>query len=203
MKRLLFIAALAASTTACVEASNPVQLVRARPLDPETCAKPADNAADLAAGSLDFAYGSSFYIVLGLFSPLTQDQTGNGTGFVADEVIYTYESQGVKATFKEETRPIYLAVPPGATPDDNFLIINLIGTEAAKKLDSLVPTAPDTMTLLSTLKLKGKLASGKSVESNELTFPITITRAGCPSGLNPVATGCNLPQGYTCVSPPP
>ena len=97
----------------------------------------------------------------------------------------------------------------GADPSASFVVLDLIGTEAAKKLDSLVPTAPDTMTLLTTVKIKGKLASGKTTETNELTYPITLTRAGCPDGqvAKPVegADICNPAQdgSYQCVAPTP
>jgi hypothetical protein len=198
----LSIAALAALAPACVEGIQPVQLVRARPVDP-ACGKPTSESADIIAGYLDYAIGNQYIVALGLFSPLDPDQqTATGTGFVAEEIVYNYESQGVKATFKEESRPIYFAVPAGAQPDDSFLILSLIGTEANKKLESLVPTAPDSMVLLSTVKIKGKLASGKSTETNELTFPIELTRGGCPEGKIPVANGteCNPAQdgGFSC-----
>jgi hypothetical protein len=204
MKRLLFIAALAALAPACVEGINPVQLVRARQVD-KTCSKPVADAADRLAGFLDYSLSNQYVVALGLFSPLDPDaQTTTGTGFVGEEIVYNYESQGVKSTFKEESRPIYFAVSAGADPQESFVILDLIGTEAVKKLDSLVPTAPDTMTLLATVKLKGKLASGKSTETNELTYPITLTRGGCPEGKTPVADPnvdiCNPAQdgGYDC-----
>jgi hypothetical protein len=205
MKRLLFIAALAAFAPACVEGINPVQLVRARQAD-KSCGKPADGVGDRLAGFLDYSLSNQYIIALGLFSPLDPDaQSTTGTGFVGDEIIYNYESQGVKATFKEETRSVYFAVSAGADPQDSFVILNLIGTEAVTKLDSLVPTAPDSMTLLATVKIKGKLASGKSTETNELTYPITLTREGCPEGKtptpNPDADICNPAQdgGYLCL----
>jgi hypothetical protein len=203
MKRLLFIAALAASATACVEGINPVQLVRARQVD-KSCGKASDTLGDPLSGSLDYSLSNQYILALGIFSPLESDQQTTGTGFIAEEIIYNYESQGVKATFKEESQPIYFAVSGGSDPADSYIILNLIGTEAVKKLDSLVPTYPDTMTLLSTVKLKGRLASGRGVETNELTYPISLTRGVCPEGKTPTPKPdvdiCNSAQefSFTC-----
>jgi hypothetical protein len=104
-------------------------------------------------------------------------------GFIAEEAVLTYEAKKVNATFKEESTPLYFVVKAGTqTSDDAYFPVDLIGDEARKKLDSVVPAEPDSMTLLVTLKLKGKLSSGRSAETNEVTFPIEITRgASCPS----------------------
>jgi len=207
MKRLWFIALLAATaTSACVEGNNPVQLVNAFPLT-DTC-----DLADKSRikGLLNFNAGTSYHIAFTLFSPL---ETGQGTnaspaGFFAEEIILSYEARNPKVTLNEESEPIYFVVPPGADTD-SYISLNLIGTEARKKLDTVVPIAPDTMTLLATVKLKGKLASGKSVETNEVTYPIDITRgASCGAGTVPGTPNdapCAFPgqdayfSNFTCV----
>lgn len=211
MKPLWFIAILAASATACVEGNNPVQLINAIPQDPDSCER-GDIA--LGSGQLNFDAGQAYVMTFGLFSPITVDERPDASpaAFYAEEVVYNYEVKGpVKIPFTEESRPIYLVVPVGADPDTNWLALNLIGSEARKRLEGSVPTAPDSLTLLATVKLRGKLPSGKKVETNTVTFPIEVTRAArCASGTVPApATGlppCANPgqdgffDAYTCVS---
>ena len=196
MKRLWFIAILAASATACVEGNNPVQLLSARPRDPGTCDR---NDIALARGNLNFNAGTGYYITFALFSPLVSEQTETSpAGFYAEEIVLSYETRNPKVTLAEESLPIYFVVPAGADPNESWIELNLIGSEARKKLDTAVPSSPESMTLLSTVKLKGKLPSGKSVETNEVTYPIELSRGrGCEAGTVPVAADPeNAPCGY-------
>jgi hypothetical protein len=206
MKRLWFIAILAAGVTACVEGNNPVQLVNAFPLT-DSC-----DLADKARlrGMLNFNAGTSYNIAFTLYSPLEVAPGDNASpaGFTAQEIILSYEARNPKVTLNEESEPIYFVVPPGADTE-SYIALNLIGTEARKKLDTVVPIAPDFMTLLATVKLKGRLASGKEVETNEATYPIDITRANsCGPGTVPVTTSdapCAFPgqdanfSDFTCA----
>jgi hypothetical protein len=196
MKRLWFIAILAASAPACVEGNNAVQLLNATPQGAESC---TPEEVSLTSGLLNYDASPAYRITFGLFSPITDDSTGTSSSpaaFYADEIVYNYESMNPKVPFTEESRPIYFVVPTGAQPGENWLALNLIGTEARKKLDGAVPSAPDFMTLLATIKIKGKLPSGKQVETNEVTFPINITRAGgCSSGVPTVLNEQGEPLG--------
>jgi hypothetical protein len=194
MKRLWFIAVLAACVTGCVEGNNPVQLVNAFPLKPDSC-ELSDVA--LIKGRLNFNAGSSYLIAFTLFSPLRADETTSGpAGFYADEIVLSYETRNPKVTLASESEPIYFVVPAGADGDSSFIQLNLIGAEARKKLDNVVPTFPDVMTLMATVKLKGKLPSGKSVETNEVTYPIEVTRGNeCPAGTVP-ATPADAPCAF-------
>lgn len=198
MKRLWFAAILAASVTACVEGNNPVQLVSAIPLSPENCDL---GSVSLIKGTLNFNAGTSYRMAFTLFSPLetgTGDTT-NPVGFYAEEVILSYETKNPKVSLSEESTPIYFAVPAGADASESYIQVNLIGSEARRKLDTAVPTAPDFMTVLATVKLKGKLPSGKTVETNEVTYPIDITRdRGCEAGSVPVQAD---PEGAPCGYP--
>jgi hypothetical protein len=179
MKRLWVIAILAFGASACVEANRPVQLLSAVPrsLDCQGVEEVA-----LTRGSLNFNAGKSYRIGFQLFSPLTvDDEAQSPAGFYAEEIVLNYESVGPKISFTEESLPIYFVVPAGAAPGESWLELDLIGTEARKKLETAVPTYPDEMTLFVTLKVKGTLPSGKGVETNEVTYPISISRAGkCP-----------------------
>ncbi|HVG58432.1 MAG TPA: hypothetical protein VNA24_07735 [Hyalangium sp.] len=201
MKRLWFIAILAASASACVEGNNPVQLLSAVPQGAESCA-PGDIA--LTNGRLNYDASSSYIITFGLFSPISTEETGaaaSPAAFYAEEIVYNYTSRNPVVSFIEESLPIYFVVPAGAQPGNSWLAINLIGSEARKKLESAVLPAPDFMTLLATVKIKGKLPSGKAVETNEVTFPIDITRAGgCSTGVPVVLTESGEPAG-PCAYP--
>jgi hypothetical protein len=191
MKRLLLIAILAASTSACVEGNNPVQLLDAVPLDPKTC----DRAnVSITRGRLNFNVNTSYIMTFTLFSPLEAQEGTGGNDFYGEEIVLNYESLNPKVDFKEEIRPVYFLVEAGA--DDGFISMDLIGTEARKRLEGVVPSSPDAMTLLVYMKIKGKLASGNAAETNEVRYPIEITRAGsCPAGQEPATTAEN-PCGF-------
>jgi hypothetical protein len=210
MKRLWFIAILAASASACVEGNNPVQLLSAIPRDPESC-QPGDVAQ--IQGLLNFNAGKSYVTTFQLFSPIAlESDEASPAAFYAEEIVYNYDvaTPRVSVSFTEESLPIYFVVPVGAQPGDNWLAMNLIGAQAREKLDPVVPAAPDFITLLATVKVKGKLPSGKQVETNEVTYPIDITRArGCAENEVPVrpsdAPPCLVPgqdqafDTFTCV----
>lgn len=186
MKRLWFIAVIAAGVTACVEGNNPVQLISALPRDPSTC----DRAQfSLTRGRLNFNGGGSYRTTFTLFSPLSSDDSNSAAspaGFYAEEVILSYETRNPKISLDEESLPIYFVVPAGASGDDSWVEVELVGNEARKKLATAVPTYPDALTLLSTVKIKGKLPSGKTVETNEVTYPIEVSRFGQACASNEV-----------------
>jgi hypothetical protein len=199
MKRLWFIAILAASASACVEGNNPVQLLNAIPQDPSSC-QPGEVA--LTQGRLNFNAGKAYYTTFELFSPITESETDQSSpaAFYAEEIVYNYDvaTPRVSISFVEESLPIYFVVPVGAQPSDTWLAMNLIGSQAREKLDPAVPAAPDFITLLASIKIRGKLPSGKEVETNEVTFPIDITRArGCPDNFVPVKPADSPP----CLNP--
>jgi hypothetical protein len=182
MKRLWFIVVIAVGMTACVEGNNPVQLLSARPRDAATC--DPDEVA-LTRGTLNFNGGGRYRITFSLFSPIaltSGDTTSTPAGFYADEILLSYETRNPKISLDPESLPVYFVVPAGADPEESWLEVDLIGTEARKKLATAVPTYPDAMTLLSTVKVKGKLPSGKTVETNEVTYPIEISRGRACSG---------------------
>lgn len=215
MKRLWCIAVIAAGMTACVEGNNPVQLIDAVPRDPSSC----DRAQfALSRGKLNFNGGGAYKTTFTLFSPLSSsetDSTASPAGFYAEEVILSYETRNPKITLAEESLPIYFVVPAGANGDDFWIELDLIGSGARKTLATAVPTAPDAMTLLSTVKIKGKLPSGKTVETNEVTYPIEISRQGqacasneVPDFFDATEAPCGYPgqdayfDKYRCVVPP-
>jgi len=196
MKRLWVIAILAFGASACVEGNNPVQLLSAVPRTLDC--KDVEDVA-LTRGSLNFNAGKSYRIGFQLYSPLsTDDDVLTPAGFYAEEILISYDSVGPKISFTDESLPIYFVVPAGADPEESWLEMDLIGTEARKKLETAVPTYPDEMTLFVTLKVKGKLPSGKGAETNEVTYPISISRAArCPDDQVPTyADTEGAPCGY-------
>jgi hypothetical protein len=200
MKRSLLIAILAASASACVEGNNPVQLLEAIPKDPKTC-EPGNTA--LIRGRLNYDAGQHYYTTFSLFSPLEAATGSSGVGFYGEEFVYNYTSKNPSVSFKEESLPIYFVVQ--ANTEGSWVGVDLIGDDARKKLEAAVPAAPDAMTLLVQFKLKGKLASGKTVETNEVTYPIEISRqGGCTTGTPaaPADSPCAFPgqdgNGFIC-----
>lgn len=192
MKRLWFIAILAASASACVEGNNPVQLLSAVPFEPESCDR-ADQA--VLRGRLNYSVNSSYITTFSIFSPVTNEDVA--AAFICEEIVYNYESQNPSIDFTEESLAIHCAVPPNATPEDSYIGLDLIGTEARKKLEGAVPAAPDTMTLLATVKIRGRSTTGRALETNEVTFPIEITRgAGCTTGTPDLFNAEQFPCGY-------
>lgn len=182
MKRLWFIAILAASASACVEGNNAVQVVSVVPQG-EQC---SPEEIPLSHGRLNYDASDEYKVVFRLFSPVVTDETGatsTPVAFYAQEIVYNYESKIPPITFIEESKPIFFAVEAGAQPGEAWIEVDLIGSEARKKLNGPVPPHPDVLTLLATVKIKGELPSGKAVETNEITFPIDISRAeACSEG---------------------
>jgi hypothetical protein len=193
MKRLWFIAFLAATSSACVEGNNPVQLLSAIPFDPGSCSQ-ADQA--ILRGRLNYAVGNSYITTFSIFSPVASSDVG-AVAFYCEEVVYSYETQKPSISIPEESLAIFCAVPPATDPGGSFFGVDLIGNEARKKLEAAVPAAPDAMTLLTTIKIKGHSSAGKSLETNEVTFPIELSRGtGCTTGVPDFADAEAFPCGY-------
>jgi len=136
--------------------------------------------------------------------------SSNRLDFFGKEVVLNYESRNPSVSFTEEAIPVHLVVAAGET--DSTVVLNLIGDKARAKLDGAVPTFPDVMTLLVSMRIRGEMSTGSAVETNEVTFPIDISRVGslCPAGkvITPKDDGpCFNPgQGgaeFTCEPPTP
>jgi len=202
MKRLLLIAALAAGAVSCVEGNRAVQILQANQMGADCAAGDA-----LLNGTLNYDISNVYLANFTIFSPV-QAQDDNRLDFFGKEIVLNYESRTPSVSFSEEAIPVHLVVAAGET--DSSVVINLIGDKARAKLEGAVPSAPDAMTLLVSLRIRGELSSGNAVETNEVTFPITISRAGslCAAGkvLTPEDGPCANPgqngQKYTCEDPP-
>jgi hypothetical protein len=208
MKRLLLIAALAAGAVSCVEGNRAVQILQANVLGADCSAGESQ-----LNGTLNYDISNAYLASFTIFSPVLEQDT-NRLDFFGNEIVLNYEARLrdpalPTPTFTEEAIPVHLVVAAGET--DSTVVVNLIGDKARAKLEGTVPTAPEVMTLLVSMKIKGEMSSGSSVETNEVTFPISISRRGgaCAAGkvTTPKEDGpCANPgqdgRGFTCEDPP-
>jgi hypothetical protein len=202
MKRLLLVAALAASAVSCVEGNRAVQLLEATQV-----AVNCEAGDPVLNGSLNFDVSTNYVAGFTLFSPVTEQDSSNRLDFFGREIVLNYESRNPSTSFTEEVVPIYLVVPAGTT--EGSVAVRMIGDKARAKLEGLVPSFPDKMTLLVSVRIRGEMSSGAAVETNEAVFPIQLTRGGskCTAGQRAVpseAGACANPgqdgqeQSYTC-----
>jgi len=205
MKRLLLVAALAAGGVSCVEGNRAVQILQANQMDAD-----CSTGESLINGTLNYDVSNNYLANFTIFSPV-QTQAGgssNRLDFFGKEIVLNYESRNPPVSFSEESIPVHLVVTAGE--NDSSVVVPLIGDKARAKLEGTVPTFPDVMTLLVSLRIRGEMSSGSSVETNEVTFPIQISRAGpaCAAGkvLKPEDGACANPgqngQSFSCEDPP-
>jgi hypothetical protein len=101
--------------------------------------------------------------------------------FIVEKIEFRYDSVPA-ATYNAEVVPAFFVVAPGS--QDSKMIINLVTPKALEKAAALVDSTGASVTLNAHFRLKGKLASGSESESNEVSFPVTISKryasfAGC------------------------
>jgi hypothetical protein len=164
----------------------------------------------LINGSLNYDASNSYLASFTLFSPIQQNSDDpNRLDFFGKELILNYESRNPPVSFTEEIIPVHLVV--GAGEEGSSVLLDLLGDKARSKLEGSVPPFPDFMTLLVSLRIRGELSSGNGVETNEVTFPIQITRAGPPCEAGKIVVekdpgACSNPgqngQAYTCDPAP-
>jgi hypothetical protein len=134
--------------------------------------------------------------------------TGSGNDFIADEAILSYQYTDGSVAFAGEVQNLRAIIPAGGTHDKSSVGINLIGASAAGVLLANVPTSPQT--LITSFFFRGKTASGKPIDTNVASFPLTIYRSEptlgplvCPPGQIPAGGVCGIPgrdQDVHCVS---
>lgn len=203
MKRLLLIAALAAGAVSCVEGNRAVQILQANQIGADC----ATTGEALLSGGLNYDISNVYLANFSIFSPVAEQEGSNRLDFFGKEIVLNYESRTPSINFNEEAIPVHLVVEAGET--DSTVVVNLIGDKARAKLEGSVPTAPEAMTLLVSMKIRGEMSSGSAVETNEVTFPIQISRGGpaCGAGkvLTPEEGACANPgqngQKFTCEEP--
>jgi len=110
---------------------------------------------------------------------------GAGNNFVADTAHFSYQYSGAGQTFEDEIANLHAVIDAGGTTQSNSVGIDLIQPKAAAKLLAIVDTTPQT--LLVTFYLSGKVTAGNSLNTNKVTFPITVYKSSnatlsCPAG---------------------
>jgi hypothetical protein len=201
MKRLMAIAAalaLAAPLGGCVanQGDAPIRFLWVRALEfQEGVGCVGSEERIITEGVLDIAGGFNFPMPVSVETntfqqPITIGQepfSGEGLGDITlNEVVYSYQFQPVIGSAPvsltlpadEADRVAYYGVfRPETDPDESYTFIGALGPGA---LDALYRSITPGMavTVLSTIKARGRLSGGQPVESNEFTFPVTVVNSG-------------------------
>ena len=135
---------------------------------------------------------------------------GNGTDFIADSVVYSYQYSDPSVTLGDELQNIRAVLPAGGKPTDNAAPADLIQPKAFAALVGSTAIDTTSQTLVVTLQYFGKLSSGGSTKStNKVSFPLTIYRksttpVNCFPGPGPNFGACRMPgrdSDVSCASP--
>jgi len=131
---------------------------------------------------------------------------GAGNNFVVDTAHFSYQYSGAGQTFEDEIANMRAVISAGGTARDNSVGVELIQPKAAAKLLTIVNTTPQT--LLVTFWLSGKLTAGSSLNTNKVSFPITVYQSAagtltCPAGQVPTSTCGEVGRGSNigCITP--
>ena len=203
MKPSIIPALLAFGLTACVE-STPTLQIGSAAAQGEDCSIDAEGGPGLLRGALDLTFraNSGYPLVLGVRSnltslplevgevPLSGDEDLN-TIYI-NRLVLRYSTNTPGLTFKETSAsvPIY-----GTLSEQGDLLLNLLTPKVITDLNDFVPTNGSAEVLIE-LQLRGQRASGDEVESNEITFPLTVFESGfgCPTGQQAVVSEDECPQ---------
>ncbi|HEX8819224.1 MAG TPA: hypothetical protein VF794_04820 [Archangium sp.] len=205
MTRWMMIAALAASSVGCVanQGDAPVRFLDARTLKDEggSCAL---GETQRPAGQLDVSGGQGYLVALRVETNTVAREIRVGTTTVAGgglsdftfrELILTYETSAGLVLPEEERIPLYAVFRPGTSADGSYAVLPAFGPEALTALSGV--TAP--VTVLSTIKVAGVFSGGQKMETNEITFPVTVINSGYVPGNNTCSRGgLPLEKSWTC-----
>ncbi|WP_163865370.1 hypothetical protein [Myxococcus eversor] len=176
MKPIYLAALLAFGTVSCVDNIPKLQLLSATPPD-EDCTVPEDEA--LLSGSLNMALSSNYNLGFVVTSNLTSTPIVVGEGQVADpdsNAIYLTELDLSYRTEPElnipsATLPVYAAFRAN---EDSTLLMSVLTRDAQNALFSAT-TGGGIVDVLVTMRIRGHTITGGSVETNELSYAITVT----------------------------
>jgi hypothetical protein len=191
--------------------ADPLSVVISTARAPGTQCDFGDDSKYVSGGSLDmrpFQFGtpptsgqsSSFYQVFSWENnlvpiPISVNgqvvDPGAGNNFVADTLHFSYQYSGAGQTFEDEIANLHAVIVAGGGSKDNSVGVELIQPKAAAKLLTIVNTTPQT--LLVTFWISGKLAAGSTLNTNKVSFPITVYQSAagtltCPAGTVPTTT---------------
>lgn len=220
MKRMMVIsAALALAPLGCVanQGDASVRFLNALGLkaNTDTGGCTADTAVGISSGTFDVSGGQNYLMALAVETNTNQQSitisgenfSGKGLSDITlNELVYSYESSNTSLSLpaEEEDRvPIYAVYRPGTDPQGSYLTLWAFGPKGLAAVNALPQSFTETTTVIVTIKARGKLSGGQTVESNEIPFPVTVYNTGfvpstgaCPAGATTKVMGaCGAGQG--------
>jgi hypothetical protein len=214
MKRLMVIAALAVAPLAsCVanQGDTPIRFLNARGLEfepAEGCT--ANEDTFISQGDFDSSGGQNYLLAMSVETntfaqPITIGQepfSGEGLGDITlEELVYSYKVAPagiVTLPADEDDRvSLYAVFRPETDPDESYLFVRAFGPKALTQLQNMTVNSP--VTVLTTVKARGRLSGGQSVESNKFTFPITVVNSGYVPSTRTCALGGTPNEAGVCT----
>jgi hypothetical protein len=212
MKLFHFAMPLLLGAAACADNTPTLQVLEA--VAPNEDCVVSDSGEDLYAGSLNLALANSYLMGFVFTSNLRAEAVNVGDSPVADEntnTIYLDEmnlsyaardaaGNRVALTDASVTVPIYGVVAPGAR---GVVAIPLLTSEVVTDITGAIGGADDVVSVSTTLTFSGKTLSGATVESNEITFPLSVVARpfSCPAGQQVVPSSLVCPVGLNGAVP--
>jgi hypothetical protein len=190
MKPSVTSALLALGLTACVDGTPALQIGGAAAQGTD-CSISASTGPGLLRGTLDLTFraGSGYPLVLAVTSNLSSTAVEvGGTPVSGDEpdtiyitrvaLKYSTSTPGLTLREKSASVPIY-----GTLDDTGNLLLNLLTPTVIEDLNGFVPGNAPAEVLIK-VQLRGERVTGDEVESNEITFPLSVYESGftCPTG---------------------
>lgn len=212
MKLFHFAMPLLLGATACVDNTPTLQVLEA--VSPDASCVISDAGQDLYAGSLNLALTNSYLMGFVFTSNLGEEPVAVGDTPVSDEntnTIYLDEmnlsysvrdAAGNRVTLTDAsvTVPIYGVVPANAR---GVVGIPLLTSEVVEDIRGAIGGPGDVVSVSTTVTFSGKTLSGATVESNEITFPLSVVSRpfSCPMGQQVVASSLQCPVGLNGAVP--
>ncbi len=202
MKRLMMIAALAASSVGCVanQGDAPIRFLGTRELTSGSGESCSLGDRQLTSGQLDISSGNSYLLGLSVeTNTVVQETRVNGvpvsgpglSDITLSELTFSYDSEPSLPLPAEESIPYYAVFRPDSG-EGSFALFYALGPKALTVLQGSVT---DPVTVFVTVKGRGRMSGGQVVETNEVTFPISVGNSGynpstktCATGVTPSAT---------------
>jgi len=212
MKLFHFAMPLLLGAAACADNTPTLQVLEAVAPD-ENCVI-SDAGEDLYAGTLNLALTGSYVMGFVFASNLGTESVSVGDVPVSsdntntiylDEMALRYSVRDaagnrVALTDASATVPIYGVVPANAR---GVVGIPLLTAEVVADITGAIGGVEDVVSVSTTLSFSGKTLSGATVESNEITFPLSVVARPftCPQGQQVVASSLVCPAGLNGALP--
>lgn len=192
----------AAAASAIAFAACPTSDVSLRILGayaPNPSCEPGRSKVEQMGGGLDLAGSAAYLLEFDVQSELESLKTSTANGelagedrntFYGNKLVLSYASTP-SLPFEREEVAVHAVVKPGAS---GRWIVDLIGPKAARRLLDSVAQG-ESYELSAKLQIQGTLASGQPVQSNTISFPITVYRTKPPTCASGVSYARNGPCG--------